>query len=138
MKLTRILLIIFVANIFISAPAFCEKQETQEWINNNKISIGETFYFLSNDWGWDYWFKYLGIENNAIKVEVGRGGEAGDSLLTVPLNSNRQAIVRNSEYLKNLGFNKNSELLITVLDDFGRIKVEKIAEKQSDKPAADQ
>ena len=72
---------------------------------------------------------YVGIENNNIKIDFitsesaydNRKGTKQKRILNLPLNSKKQALLKVNSFEQP----PKMDLLITVIDDFNRIKVEK-------------
>jgi len=124
--------IIILAGIILNFSfALCFGQS--KGINQKQpISIGETIYYDSafynqNRFAWlEYMqYKYLGAEKNSLKISV----EYQDTLssqeikkdeLILPLNEKKQALLK----VQTRGYLAGAELVITVVDDFYRIKVE--------------
>lgn len=101
-----------------------------------EVELSETYY-------------YLGIENNNLKIRktvsgsqtewvLGGNSSAKDEILILPVNESRQALLKVTALKKgvegtfdgdklpdNVVIRAPEQLLITVIDDFGRIKVEK-------------
>lgn len=108
--------------------------------NEQPISIGETIY--SAAWAKNYGtemlldmvvYKYVGLENNTIKIE--RRDKLGTGILdeenppqittlSLPLNGKKQALLKIDKRYNVLP--SKGELVITIVDDFNRIKVEEL------------
>jgi len=123
--------IIFIAIFFIiNLSAICFGY--QENLNPEQpISIGEKIYVAQDrigDTARGIVYIYEGCENNSIKIKIRRDTINIHAItsptfesLTLPLNSKKQALLK-VETLNSTEPKK--EILITVVDDFYRIKVE--------------
>jgi len=95
-------------------------------INENQpISIGEYIYKKWSDTGYGIYSReyiYAGIENNNIKIETAYSTPDGvtRNALSLPLNENKKALLKmQTDNLKD-----TLTVVITVIDEFSRIKVE--------------
>ena len=133
-----LLVIVFLISIF-SNNAF-GAEVTGMGINNEQpISIGEKIYekiaSVGDMAGGQYiWmmqaeqYIYAGIENNNIKIDFIVSESADNSPMTkrkrtlsLPLNNKKQTLLKVNSFSQP----PKMDLLITVIDDFNRIKVEK-------------
>ncbi len=135
MKKTVVPVLVFILLIISYNLGFCF-----EGINPEQpISIGEVIYYdgkMTNDSGitWlDYVeYTYSGVENNSLKIEVKKQSTLSSeskeevSEINLPLNNNKQTILKVKPPMKTL---REVELLITVADEFYRIKVKEFNKK---------
>lgn len=122
--------VIFALILLISFTSVCFGY--QENLNpEQSISIGEKIYVVQDrvgDVAKGIVYIYEGCESNSIKIKIRRDTISIHALtppifesLTLPLNAKKQALLK-VETLNQSAPKK--EILITVVDDFYRIKVE--------------
>ncbi len=130
--------LITVLSILIFSTVSLAGEKVSGEINKEQpISIGEDIYYRIANIGSSYvWilrsivYKYVGLENNNIKVEVtvsdsstsNRIGTKETTILSLPLNPKRQTLLK----VKTFSEPGQMDLIITVVDDFNRIKVEEL------------
>lgn len=132
--------LITVLSILIFSTVSLAGEKVSGEINKEQpISIGENIYYRiyesSGMAGSSYvWilrsisYKYVGLENNNIKVEVtisdsstsNRIGTKETTILSLPLNPKRQTLLK----VRTFSEPGQMDLIITVVDDFNRINVE--------------
>ncbi len=128
--------IIFIAIFFIiNLSTICFGY--QENLNPEQpISIGEKIYVVQDrigDIAKGIVYIYEGCENNSIKIKIRRDTISIHAItpptfesLTLPLNAKKQALLK----VETLNPSEpKKEILITVIDDFYRIKVEEFKKK---------
>ena len=124
--------------VFVMVAASCNLGLCFEGINPKQpISTGEVIYDDSEllesrgiVWLDSVTYTYLGIENNSLKIEVKKKAtliseEEDISQLNLPLNDKKQTLLKANPPSSTL---RHPELLITVVDEFFRIKVEEYKE----------
>lgn len=143
MRKIKILLIVFALTVLFSSFAFCQKFNG---INPEQpLSVSENIYYEYDARSYSgpnslslvsIKYIYLGVENNSIKLKkiyhdwnVGEkplGDEDGAEIISLSLNKNKQALLKVNPSTDRL---KTVELIITVIDEFYRIKVEELRNK---------
>lgn len=133
MKNKKAIVAVLCAMFVFASAGYCGKVNFQEGINpNSPMSVGDAIYFNSkfgNSRGLVWLEKvkcdYDGFENNAIKITVitndslsGNGDKTQH--LALPLNDKKQTLLK----VPAGGLYPEKTLLITVVDEFYRIKVE--------------
>jgi len=137
----KIFLISVVSILLFSAVSLAGEKVSGEINKEQPISIGEDIYYrianISDITGSSYvWiirsiaYKYVGCENNNIKVEVtvsdsstsNKIGTKETTILSLPLNSKRQTLLK----VKTFSAPGQMDLIITVVDDFNRINVNEL------------
>lgn len=134
--------LITVFSILIFSTVSLAGEKVSGEINKDQpISIGQDIYYritnISDTTGSSYvWilrsivYKYVGLENNNIKVEVvvsdsstsNRIGTKETTILSLPLNPKKQTLLK----VRTFSDQGEMDLIITVVDDFNRINVEEL------------
>jgi hypothetical protein len=153
MKRIKILLFTFAATVIFTNFGFCQNYDG---VNPEQpISVSENIYHESNMISTvqhiihrgipldvdsmnmvSIKYIYLGVENNSIKLkkifhdwnasEKVLGDDDGAEIISLPLNRKKQALLKVKLPTDRL---KTVELIISVIDDFYRIKVEEFKGK---------
>ena len=134
--------LILVSGIFVEGQLFCAETELEvyETIANGKIiDAGDAVYDVAgtrkdmltgNSANILYSYRYVGMDSTSLKIHA-KGSknvtgvyreELENVILQLPLNQQRQALLKVDPISLNPKLTK--KLILTVIDDFGRVKVE--------------
>ncbi len=137
----KVFLISVVSILLFSAVSLAGEKVSGEINKEQPISIGEDIYYrianISDTTGMSHiWilrsivYKYVGLENNNIKVETtisdsstsNKIGTKETTILSLPLNPERQTLLK----VRTFSEPGQMDLIITVVDDFNRIDVKEL------------
>lgn len=132
MKLPRLLLLICMFCHIYANTVFCQetsKRVEEEITMPQPLAIGTRFYTKSTvKAGHQAYYTHMGFEGNYIKVKYELYYHYEElqetDIFTLPLNADRQSVLC-TKPLSGETPATTVKLLITVVDDFGRIKVQK-------------
>lgn len=132
MRACALCLLAFMACVEIARPAWAEppQKPVEEIVEPQPLAIGSRFFTKqSMPRGYQVYYTHMGFEGGYLKVKYERYYHYDkleeSEILTLPLDTSKTALMSTRPcYGETAG--TTTKLLIAVVDDFGRITVQKI------------